>query len=85
MSDVTMRLEGVLGRLTSRLPGAVRANGQATPAQIMVPRIVYATAATLLVLFGFLMIYSSSSIMALTSAPEAMPSRTSVDERAPIA
>ena len=37
------------------------------PARIMVPRVVFAVVSLALVLFGLLMIYSSSSIMGLTS------------------
>ena len=39
----------------------------ATPARIMMPRVVFAIVSLALVLFGLLMIYSSSSIMGLTS------------------
>ena len=39
----------------------------ATPSRIMVPRVVFAIVSLALVLFGLLMIYSSSSIMGLTS------------------
>ena len=38
-----------------------------TPARIMVPRVVFAVVSLALVLFGLLMIFSSSSIMGLTS------------------
>ncbi len=40
---------------------------EVTPARIMVPRVVFAIVSLALVLFGLLMIYSSSSIMGLTS------------------
>ena len=43
------------------------AERSATPSRIMVPRVIFAIVSLALVLFGLLMIYSSSSIMGLTS------------------
>lgn len=64
MSDLAMRLGGLLsrGRESNSLVGA-----SSVPARIRMPRILFVATAVALLVFGFLMIYSSSSIACLTS------------------
>ena len=60
---------GIGLRRSSGVAGVRQAGSErdVTPARIMVPRVVFAVLSLALVLFGLLMIYSSSSIMGLTS------------------
>lgn len=60
MSGLPLRLSSVVNRSESRRDTVV-------PSRIMAPRLLFVATALALVLFGLLMIYSSSSIVGLTS------------------
>ena len=65
MSSFALRAGGVEDK--ARLSLAAKGAREATPSRIMVPRMLFGCASLVLVLFGLLMIYSSSSIIGLTS------------------
>ena len=60
MSTLALKAQGFFRR------NSERGGTGAVPGRIMAPRIIFATATVSLILFGFLMIYSASSIAALT-------------------
>ena len=63
-TGVSQRLSGA----RSEQSRSGRGHAGATPAHIMVPRVVFLVTSFTLLLFGMLMIYSSSSIVGLTSS-----------------
>ena len=62
MIALPLGFSGIIGRRRSSTKESA-----ATPSRIMVPRVVFLVTAFALVLFGLLMIYSSSSIVGLTT------------------
>lgn len=60
MNTLALRAQGFFRRKSER------GGTGAVPGRIMAPRIIFVTATVSLILFGFLMIYSASSIAALT-------------------